>query len=67
MGEVVAYLRKTGVLTPEEEAGLTGVFAFLSPGAHRPIGLTDREMTRLGRALSAGMCYFLAKRWLGEH
>lgn len=36
-GEVLAFLRTSGEVTPEEEKGLAGVFGFLSPGAHRPV------------------------------
>lgn len=60
-GQVLAYLRTSGLITDKEEQGLAGVHGFVSPGAHTPIGLTDEEMVRLGRSLVASMCYFLAK------
>ena len=62
-GQVVAYLRKSGLVTHMEEEGLTGVFSFISPGSHQPLGAPDAEMTRLGRSLAASMCYFLVKRY----
>jgi len=62
-GQVLAYLRSSGLITTEEEAGLAGVFRFVSPGAHRPLGPDETEMARLGRSLVASMCYFLVKRF----
>ena len=53
------------ILRVEEEQGLAGVFTFDSPGAHTPVGLTELEMTRLGRSLAVSMCYFLIKRCIG--
>lgn len=60
-GEVIAFLRATGEISVEEERGLAGVFGFLSPGAHRPIGIPEDQMTRLGRSFSLNMCWFLLK------
>ena len=62
-GQVVAYLRTSGVITYDQEQGLTGVFSFLSPGAHTPIGFNEQEFARLGRSFAVTMCYFLAKRF----
>ena len=61
-GQVLAYLRKSGFITNQEEEGLSGVFSFVSPGAHEPFGPDDIEMARLGRNLTIGMIYFLVKR-----
>ncbi len=65
-GEVVAYLRKSKFINTKEEEGLTGVFSFISPGSHIPIGFTEQEFVRLGRSLALSMCYFLVKGWNGE-
>lgn len=65
-GEVIAFLRSGGELTLEEEKGLAGVFRFLSPGAHRPVGLPEDQMTRLGRSLALNMCWFLLKNHLAR-
>ena len=62
-GQVAAYLRTSGIITHDEEQGLTGVFSFLSPGAHTPIGFDEQEFARLGRSFAVTMCYFLAKRF----
>ena len=62
-GQVLAYLRTSGLITAEEEKGLSGVFGFVSPGAHEPFGPDDIEMARLGRSLVIGMIYFLVKRF----
>lgn len=64
-GEVAAYLRASALITVEEEEGLCGVFTFLSPGAHVPVGLDQAELARLGRSLAAHMCYFIVKRFNG--
>ncbi|MNO96716.1 hypothetical protein D3C76_883960 [compost metagenome] len=60
-GEVIAYLRINGEITVEGEKGLAGVFGFLSPGAHRPVGIPEDQMTRLGRSFALNMCWFLLK------
>lgn len=65
-GAVLAYLRASDFLTEREERGLAGVFGFVSPGAHRVVGLTEREIARLGRSLATGMCYFLIRRYVQE-
>lgn len=65
-GEVLAFLRSSGEITQEEERGLAGVFGFLSPGAHRPVGIPEDQMTRLGRSFALNMCWFLLKNRLGQ-
>ncbi|MGR0116449.1 hypothetical protein [Ralstonia pseudosolanacearum] len=65
-GEVLAFLRSTGEITVEEEKGLAGVFGFLSPGAHRPVGIPEDQMTRLGRSFALNMCWFLLKNHQGN-
>jgi len=62
-GSVVAYLRSSGLITEEEERGLVGVFGFVSPGSHRPLGFSEAEFARLGRSFVNGMCWFLVKRY----
>ncbi len=63
-GEVLVFLRSSGEITVEEEKGLAGVFGFLSPGAHRPMGIPEDQMTRLGRSFALNMCWFLLKNHL---
>ena len=58
-GDVLAHLRFADELTIEEEKGLAGVFGFLSPGAHRPVGIPEVQMARLGRSFALNMCWFL--------
>ena len=65
-GEVLAFLRSSGEITAEEERGLAGVFGFLSPGAHRPVGIPEDQMTRLGRSFALNMCWFLLKNHLAR-
>jgi hypothetical protein len=64
-GQVIAYLRTSDLISKREEDGLTGVYSFISEGAHAPVGMTEQEMVRLGRNLAAGASYFLIKRHLG--
>lgn len=60
-GQVVAYLRTSGLITQQQEEGLTGVYSFVSPGAHTPVGFSEQEFARLGRSLAVSLCYFLTK------
>lgn len=64
-GQVLAYLGASGFITRKEEEGIAGVYSFVSPGSHIPVGATEEEMARLGRSLVASMCYFLIKRYDG--
>ncbi len=67
-GEVVAYLRTSGFISKQQEAGLTGVFRFVSPGSHTPVvGGSEQEFARLGRSLALGFCYFLIKQFNGPN
>ena len=61
-GSIIACLRTVGFFSQEEERGFAGVYAFLSPGAHRPVGLTEEEASRLGRSLALSMTWYLVKR-----
>lgn len=63
-GSVITHLRLVGFLTQEEERGLAGVYGFVSPGSHRPVGISDEQMARLGRSLALNMCWFLLQRQL---
>ncbi|ELF6204799.1 TPA: hypothetical protein QEM76_003036 [Pseudomonas putida] len=58
-GEIIAFLRKSGEITIEEEKGLAGVYGFISAGAHRPLGIPENQMARLGRSFALNMCWFL--------
>ena len=62
-GSVIGFLKAIGFITQEEERGLAGVYSFVSSGSHRPIGISDAEMARLGRSLALGMCWFLVKSY----
>ncbi|HCM5829501.1 hypothetical protein [Klebsiella pneumoniae] len=63
-GDVLRFLREAGEITQEEEKGLAGVFSFLSPGAHRPVGIPESQMTRLGRAFALNISWFLLQNRL---
>lgn len=65
-GQVLAYLRTSGLITPDEEGLITATYGFISPGSHTPVGLTQEEMVRLGRNMAVSMCYFLVKRHNGS-
>jgi hypothetical protein len=65
-GSVISYLRTAGLISLEEEKGLAGVYGFVSPGSHRPVGVSEEQMARLGRSLALGLCWFLLKRKLGS-
>ena len=60
-GYVLGKLSTSGFITKKEEEGLRGVYSFISQGAHSPLGLSEQEIARLGRALALSMCYFLVK------
>lgn len=61
-GAILIFLKQVGFISQEEERGLAGVYGFISPGSHRPVGITEEQMARLGRSLALSMCWFLIKR-----
>jgi len=62
-GSTIGFLRQMEFITHEEEKGLAGVYGFVSPGSHRPLGISEEHMARLGRSLALGMCWFLVKTY----
>lgn len=62
-GSVLGFLKAVGFITQEEEKGLAGVYGFVSPGSHRPVGVSEEQMARLGRSLALSMCWFLVKSY----
>lgn len=63
---MLASLRSSGEITLEEEKGLASVLGLLSPAAHRPVGIPEDQMTRLGRSFALNMCWFLLKNRLSQ-
>ena len=45
-GQVIAYLNTSGFITQQQERGLAGVYGFISPGSHTPIGFDEQEFAR---------------------
>ncbi|MGE5572998.1 MAG: hypothetical protein ACM3ZU_08280 [Bacteroidota bacterium] len=62
-GSIIAFMKNSGFITEKEEGVLTGVYGFLSSGAHRPLGADELEVAAIGRSVGALMCYFLIKRY----
>ena len=62
MGPSDRLSKTSGFITQEQERGLAGVYGFISPGSHTPIGFNKQEFARLGRGLAVSICYFLAKQ-----
>lgn len=65
-GDVLTYLKTRGEISQEEEVGLAGVYRFISPGAHRSVGVSEEQMTRLGRTFALNMCWFLLHNHLAR-
>lgn len=62
-GAAISEMRKKEFISEHEEHGLTGVYSFISEGAHKPVGLTDQEYARLGRSLALSFSYLLLKKF----
>jgi len=62
-GSIVTYLRLQGFLAKPEEAGLTGIYTLASQGAHRPMGFTEEEWTRLGRNMLISVAFYVVKKF----
>jgi hypothetical protein len=63
-GAALAFFRvSAGLLTLQEEQALSAVYTLISPGAHRPTGLTDDEWARLARTLALSATYFLIRKY----
>ena len=61
-GTALDHLSKSGLLTKDEEAGIAGVYRFVSPGAHKALPDAASDLARVGRSLTAFMSYFLLRR-----
>lgn len=63
-GAALAFFRlAAGLLTVQEEQALSAVYTLISPGAHRPTGLTDEEWARLARTLALSATFFLIRKY----
>ena len=62
-GKLIKGLRRSQFIDENAERGITGVYSFVSKGAHKPVGLSETEFARLGRVLIVGLCYFLIKQF----
>lgn len=65
-GSILTFLKTRSEISQEEEVGLAGVYRFISPGAHRLVGVPEEQMTRLGRTFALNMCWFLLHNWLAR-
>lgn len=65
-GGSLRVLVEIGFLDNQQEGALVGIYTFISPGAHRPVGFTEAEYVRLGRQLALSLCYFLIKKHNGS-
>ena len=62
-GKLIHDLCRSGFIDENAECGITGVYSFVSKGAHKPVGLSETEFARLGRVLIVGLCYFLVQQF----
>jgi hypothetical protein len=63
-GAALGFLRISAqLMTVQEEQALSAVYTLISPGAHRPTGLTDEEWARLARTLALSATFFLVRKY----
>lgn len=63
-GATLTFLRiDAQLLTLQEEQTLAAMYTLISPGAHRPTGLTDEEWARLARTFALSATYFLLRKY----
>lgn len=63
-GSSLTFLRISAqLITLQEEQTLAAVYTLISPGAHRPTGLTDEEWARLARTFALSATYFLLRKY----
>jgi hypothetical protein len=63
-GAALSFLRTgAAILTLQEEQALSSMYTLISPGAHRPIGITEEEWARLARTFSLSATYFLVRKY----
>lgn len=63
-GAALAFLRTTAMLiSVQEEQTVASMYTLISPGAHRPTGLTDEEWARLARTFALSAAYFLLRKY----
>ncbi|MGO4352587.1 hypothetical protein AB4Z25_11700 [Rhizobium sp. RAF36] len=66
-GAALSFLVSAGFLDNGQEKSIAGNYLLVSQGAHRPIGFTEQEYVRFGRNVALSSCYFIIKKWNGEH
>lgn len=66
-GSALGYLKNHNFFNEKEEKAFASIYGFISEGAHKPLGFTDEEFARFGRNLAISACYYLAKKFNGEH
>lgn len=63
-GATLTFLRMNAqLLTLQEEQALAAMYTLISPGAHRPTGLTDEEWARLARTFALSATYFVLRKY----
>ncbi|TWO71508.1 hypothetical protein FN976_11380 [Caenimonas sedimenti] len=65
-GEYLACIRMQGGITLDEEKAIAGAYTFMSTGAHRSVGISEEQMTRLGRSFALNLCWFLLQNHLAR-
>lgn len=65
-GDCLLTLRQYGEITIQEEHAIAGAYTFMSAGAHRSVGVSEEQMTRLGRSFALNLCWFLLQNHLAR-
>jgi len=63
-GAALVFLRTVAqLISLQEEQTVAAMYTLISPGAHRPTGLTDEEWARLARTFALSATYFLLRKY----
>ncbi|MBD9361205.1 hypothetical protein EBB_11815 [Methylomonas sp. EbB] len=64
-GNSIRFLKEYAFFDKKEEDAITSIYTFISPGAHKPLGFTDKEFARFGMNLAISVSYYAAKKFNG--
>ena len=63
-GAALVFLRTAAqLISVQEEQTVAAMYTLISPGAHRPTGLTDEEWARLARTFALSAAFFLLRKY----
>lgn len=62
-GKSLHHLNAKGLINSKEEDVISSIYTVISDGAHKTLGITEKDYARFGRNLVISICYFIIKKF----